>query len=78
MLPALVDELKTVTIWIKDASCVVARIIVKSRARRTVVSCTSCDSGSISRVYLLGAPSYKTDMGSMSFGISKSQPEECA
>src|SRR5271166_1661415 len=76
MLPALVHHLDAVAIGVENIGSVVARIVVKARARLAVVCRPRRDGGRIKGIDLRFILGDETDMNGPGIGAALPQPEE--
>ncbi len=76
MLPALVHHLDAVAIGVENIGSVVARIVVKARARLAVVRGPRRDGGRIKGIDLRLILGDETDMNGPGIGAAMPQPKE--
>jgi coenzyme PQQ precursor peptide PqqA len=78
VLPALVDELDAVAVWVEHVSGIIARIVVKPRARRADVGRARHHRGGMGRIDLGCRVRDEPEMCRPALDHTRPQPEEYA
>jgi hypothetical protein len=62
VLPTLVYEFEAIAVRVDDISCVVARVVVESSARRAIIRGSRSNSGGIGSIHRILAIRYETNV----------------